>query len=152
VNDVLKRKRLRAWEAGADSFYASEHDRWYYVDDGKYREQAFDVIVDTTGFFPASDLLAPSGRYIMVGQPVPDADILLPNARHLFDGEGKTIKATQGGGFNPDKDIPRYVAMWRSGNLNLDGIITHYFNFEDINTAIETVKNGEAGRVMLRMP
>lgn len=149
--DILKRKRIRAWEVGADSFYASEHDRWYYADDGEYREQDFDVIVDTTGFFPASDLLAPSGRYIMLGQPAQHADILLPAARHLFDGEGKTIKATQGGGFQPDRDIPRYVRMWKSGHLKIDGIITHRFPFAQINEALDAVRSGGVGRAMLEM-
>lgn len=111
----------------------------------------YDVIVDTTGYFPAIDMLAPSGRYIMVGQPGPGASIQIANARHLFDGEGKSIKATQGGGFNPDRDIPRYLQMWKSGHLKLDGIITNQYPFERINEAIELVKSGNAGRVMLEM-
>lgn len=123
---------------------------------GGEANESFDVIVDTTGFphamSQAAQRLKSGGRFVMVGQPKDLDSVVLFNARHLFDGEGKTIKATQGGGFNPDKDISRYVAMWRSGHLNLDGIITHYSPFADINAAIETVKNGEAGRVMLRMP
>jgi S-(hydroxymethyl)glutathione dehydrogenase/alcohol dehydrogenase len=87
----------------------------------------------------------------MVGQPSPVAHLHLPNFRHLFDGEGKTIKATQGGQFNPDRDIPRYIQMWKSGVLRLDGIITHRFPFKQINDAIELAKSGNAGRVMLEM-
>jgi S-(hydroxymethyl)glutathione dehydrogenase/alcohol dehydrogenase len=115
----------------------------------------YDVIVDTTGNVDAVEsalpLLAPSGRMILVGQPKPGADLILHGARHLFDGEGKTLKATQGGGFVPDRDIPRYVSMWRSRHLKIDGIITHRYPFAQINEAIELVKSGNAGRVLLEM-
>jgi S-(hydroxymethyl)glutathione dehydrogenase/alcohol dehydrogenase len=115
----------------------------------------FDVIVDTTGSPEAIaetiPLLASGGRYVLVGQPKSDASIVLTTARHLFDGDGKRIIGTQGGQFNPEKDIPRYLRMWKSGHLKIDGIITNRFPFEKINEAIELVKSGNAGRVMLEM-
>jgi S-(hydroxymethyl)glutathione dehydrogenase/alcohol dehydrogenase len=119
---------------------------------GQYQ---FDVIVDTTGNVDAIEsalpMLAPSGRMILVGQPKPGADLILHGARHLFDGEGKTIKATQGGGFVPDRDIPRYVNMWRSRHLKIDGIITHRYPFAQINEALDAVRSGSAGRALLEM-
>lgn len=119
------------------------------------RGKGYDVIVDTTGssvvFEDTLRCLGPGGRYILVGQPKSGAVLQIANARHLFDGEGKTIKATQGGQFNPDRDIPRYIQMWKSGVLRLDGIITHRFPFARINDAIELAKSGNAGRVMLEM-
>lgn len=140
-SDVVKNKSHEAFKAGASQFYDSETDG---------EDEKFDVIVDTTGHFLASENLAPSGRYIMVGQPPNGAAIQISNAKHLFDGEGKTIKATQGGGFNPTKDIPRYVNAWRSGFLHLDGIVTHTLPLDEINTGIELVKSGGAGRVMIK--
>lgn len=116
--------------------------------------EKFDVIVDTTGnadaITEALRLLSPSGRFIMVGQP-PSTQLIPLHGKAMFDGEGKTIKATQGGQFNPDRDIPRYIQMWKSGVLRLDGIITHRFPFKQINDAIELAKSGNAGRVMLEM-
>lgn len=115
----------------------------------------YDVVVDTTGdpnsISNTVGLLGSSGRYIMVGQPPSNSTVNLFNARHLFDGEGKRIIATQGGQFNPDKDIPRYLAMWKSGHLRIDGIVTHRIPFAQINEAIELVKSGNAGRVVLEM-
>ncbi len=116
---------------------------------------SYDVIVDTTGspeaIRSAMSLLSSGGRFVMVGQPKPDTIVELLNARHLFDGEGKTIMTTQGGRFSPQHDIPRYVALWKAGLLNLDGIITHRIPLENINEGIELVKNGQAGRVMVVM-
>lgn len=118
-----------------------------------FKNDQFDVIVDTTGNPEAIantlPLLAPSGRYIMIGQPGPKQGVMMHGARHMFEGDGKTIKATQGGRFNPSIDIPRYVGLWRSGQLKLDGIITHRLSLDQINDGIELVKNGQAGRVII---
>lgn len=121
--------------------------------EGLLQQRAYDVIIDTTGSFSAVrdafPLLASGGRFIMVGQPKPGASMEIPNARDLFNGDGKRIIATQGGGFRPDRDVPKYIAMWRAGLLKADGLITHRFPLQDVNEAIAMVRNGQAGRVML---
>ncbi len=115
----------------------------------------FDVIVDTTGDPDAISetvlKLAPSGRYIFVGQPKPGAALVLHSARHIFEGEGKLFKATQAGGFSPDQDIPRYIAMHKSGHLKIDGIVTHRYALKDVNSALDAVRSGQAGRALLEM-
>ena len=93
--------------------------------------------------------LSPSGRYIMVGQPRPGSAISIVNAVHMFEGEGKTIKATQGGGFRPHLDIPRYVKLFQAGLLDISGIITNIISLSDINRGISLVRCGNAGRVMI---
>ena len=113
------------------------------------------MIVDTAGAADSMEatlpFLASGGRFIMVGQPRPNADVIMQKANHMFQGEGKTIKATQGGQFNPTKDIPRYVDLWESGRLKLAGLITHRLRLEDVNEGIELVRSGSAGRVLLEM-
>lgn len=115
----------------------------------------FDVVVDTTGnpqaISEGIERVKGGGTFVMVGQPAPSSDVTLRSARHLFDGEGKMIKATQGGQFNPDRDLPRYVNMWRSGHLKINGIITHRFPLSEINEAIATVQAGNAGRALIEM-
>lgn len=140
VTDVIEAKKAAARNAGADEFSCAP--------DGE-----FDVVVDTTGVPSAISYgltrLAPSGRFIMVGQPAPGADVVFPKARAMFDGEGCVIKATQGGGFVPHKDIPRYVALRQAGLLHLNGIITHNRSLHEINDAITLVRGGEAGRILI---
>lgn len=118
-------------------------------------KMGFDVIIDTAGAGASMEetlpMLASGGRYIMVGQPKPNSDVIMANARHMFDGEGKTIKATQGGKFNPTKDIPRYIDLYRTGRLKLAGLITHRIALEEINAGLELVRQGEAGRVLIEM-
>lgn len=151
LNCIRVAKMMGAGYVGAYDIHESKIQTsgadWKWV----HTSWEFDVIIDTTGTAPIIDRLAPSGRYILVGQPALGKDLTITAARHLFDGEGKMIKATQGGGFNPDRDISRYVQMWRSGHLKINGIITHRFPFSEINKAIETVQAGNAGRALLEM-
>lgn len=115
--------------------------------------KSFDVIVDTTGSVEALEATIPltNGRYIMVGQPKPGEDVKLLGAANMFFGEGKMIKATQGGKFDPMRDIPKYVAMWRAGLLDIDTMITHRIPLQDINAGIDMVRAGQAGRILVEM-
>ena len=114
-----------------------------------------DVIVDTTGNTDAISSTIPylsdKGRYVLVGQPKPGQIMNIPNANSLFGGNGKIIKATQGGKTSPNEDIARYVKLHKAGMLNIDDIITHEFSLDEINTAVETLRSGIAGRIMVRM-
>jgi S-(hydroxymethyl)glutathione dehydrogenase/alcohol dehydrogenase len=116
-------------------------------------DSKFDVIVDTTGMPAALErtipLLHDSGRYIMVGQPAPGTAVSLKDANHLFGGSGKLIRATQGGSFQPDKHMTRYIRLYQMGAIKLDELITHRFKLADVNKAIQVVRTGRAGRVIL---
>ena len=113
------------------------------------RLSEFDVIIDTTGQAPLIEYLAPSGRYIMVGQPAAH-DLLYIFGQRMFTGEGQKIEATQGGGFAPSKDIPRYVNLWRGGMLDdYKKLISHRVSLADINTGIDLMRTGKAARVMV---
>lgn len=113
----------------------------------------FDLILDTAGDAGAMETalghLAPSGRYVMIGQPKPGVPVCIKSARHMFEGEGKTIRATQAGGFRPDVDIPRYLKAAES--LFIHNLITHLFPLAGINDALDLVRAGEAGRVLIEM-
>ncbi len=146
ATDIHEKKDAAARAMGADLFSEKLTGR---------PSMRCDCILDTVGS-PASIVgafhhLAPSGRYILIGQPKPGATIELPNALQLFSGEGQTLRATQAGGFRPDRDIPRYLAMHSRGDLNIDGLISHRFPLKDINKAIEALKAGEASRILIEM-
>lgn len=146
VVDQHESKRPSAYQMGA---------RWFETKIG-HLPCGFDVIVDTTGnalaIRDSVKKLAPGGRYVLVGQPKPGELLELIDARHFFDGhEGKSLRATQGGRFQPHRDIPRYVAMHSAGLLKLDGLITHRIPLTEINAGLDLVRTGQAGRVMVTM-
>jgi Zn-dependent alcohol dehydrogenase len=113
----------------------------------------FDVVVDTTGV-PANiahayELCGEDGKIIMVGQPRRGEALTIPNIADHF--KGKTLMDTRGGSTNPNQDIPRYLGLYERGLLKLDELITHRFPLEEINNALDVVRRGEAGRVILEM-
>jgi S-(hydroxymethyl)glutathione dehydrogenase/alcohol dehydrogenase len=150
--DQHEEKRAHAAELGADWFYNTSEREWYK---DETLAEGVDVIIDTAGsakaMTQALPLLKPSGRYVMVGQPKPLEAVTMLGARHMFDGAGKTIKATQGGGFCPELDIPRYVRMYRTRQINMHGIITDRIPLDRINDGIALVSAGKAGRVLVEM-
>ncbi len=142
--DIHENKRRRAEVAGAEFVNLTTQSI-----SGK-----FDLILDTAGhpetMSSALGNLAPDGRYVMIGQPPPGSPVCISDARSLFYGaSGKTIRATQGGGFRPDLDVPRYLKAAES--LFIHNLATHRLPLEKINHAIDLVKQGEAGRVLIEM-
>ncbi len=111
------------------------------------------VIIETSGNKKSIEstlpLLAGGGRYIHVGQPKPGESIEITNALHLFGGEGKTIKATQGGQFSPEKDIRRYIQMYKTGKLDIKGLVSHRTKLDNINEAITMMHEGKAARILI---
>ena len=114
-----------------------------------------DVILDTTGvpevISKAFDKLAPSGRLIMVGQPAPGTDLNIFNPLSMFDGQGKSIRASQGGGTKPDEDIPRYIKLANREMLDFNTLHTDTFALDNINDAFDLLKTGNAGRIMIKI-
>ena len=118
-------------------------------------ENKLDVIIDTTGIpqviADAYNKLAPSGRLILVGQPAPGKSVELPNAVSMFDGTGKSVKATQGGGTIPHIDIPRYIDLASRGIISYEQLHTDTFTLDEINEAFDLLKSGSAGRIMIKI-
>ncbi|MSR70795.1 hypothetical protein EXS62_02030 [Candidatus Kaiserbacteria bacterium] len=112
-----------------------------------------DVIIDTSGAKRAIEttlpLLSGKGRFILLGQPKPGETIELTNAVHLFGGEGKSIKATQGGRFEPHEEIPRYLTLHKSGALQVEDLITHRVKLDGINEALDLLRSGKAARILI---
>ena len=151
--DIHEHKRAPTKALGADLYInAAEQD----IAETLKKElgvKEIDVIIETSGAKESIEttipLLSGTGRYIFVGQPKPGESIEITNALHLFGGEGKTLRATQGGRFSPGKEIPRYVKLHKANVLNISDIVTHRVKLDEINNAIELVRNGMAGRIMI---
>jgi S-(hydroxymethyl)glutathione dehydrogenase/alcohol dehydrogenase len=111
-----------------------------------------DVFVENTGQVRlielAFKLTAPQGRTILVGVPRHDQDITIHSLPLHF---GKVLTGCEGGHTYPTIDIPRYLRLYQKGKLQLDGQITHRFPLDEINKALDTVRNGDAGRCVITM-
>lgn len=153
--DVNEKKKDLAISAGVNCYIDASKESLSEAISKIVGKTGVDIVIDTSGHPPVIEemvqLLSDSGRVVLVGQPAPGKPITIHNAMNLFGGNGKMIKATQGGKTNPTYDIPRYARMQGAGVLNVDKIITHKFNLNSINEAFDVLRSGIAGRIMIEM-
>lgn len=153
--DVSEAKRETVTNLGATLFVNSKTESVKSILNNNLTNGAVDVIIDTTGvpsvIAELTRHLSNKGRLVLVGQPKPGEELVIPNGNTLFNGVGKVIKASQGGQTNPTEDIPRYVKLHKAGILNIDKIISHRFAFDRVNTAFDLLRTGTAGRIMIEI-
>ncbi len=114
-------------------------------------KRELDVFIDNTGIPKIIELgyeiTKPTGKVALVGVPMKDQNINIFSLPLHF---GKTIFGSHGGESNPNVDIPRYLNLIQEKNLQIEKLITGRFKLEEINKAIEFMKNGQsAGRIMI---
>jgi S-(hydroxymethyl)glutathione dehydrogenase/alcohol dehydrogenase len=113
-----------------------------------------DVVVENTGNISliesAYEMTKSQGKAILVGVPQVGHKASLFSLPLHF---GKVIKGSHGGDTHPERDIPRYVTLSKVGKLHLKDMITHRFEFSEINTALDMMRSGKiTGRCSLKMP
>lgn len=109
-----------------------------------------DNVIETTGaktvIETAYELTHPDGTCVLVGVPREKVSIFtLPI--HF----NKVLTGSHGGDAKPDRDIPRLMRLQDSGRLDLSKLITHEFELDQINEALDTVRSGQAGRVLVKV-
>ena len=88
------------------------------------------------------------GKVILAGvTPTSDKISIDPYPLHF----GKILTGTSGGFSNPDVDFDTFLNLYKSKKWKLDELITHRLKLEDINLAVEILKKGSAGRILIEM-
>lgn len=112
----------------------------------------FDVTVDLTGSAAvrevAYETTSNTGKTVFAGVPHHQERITIDSFPLHF---GRRIFGSHGGETKPDVDIPRYLKLYQSGKLSLKEQITHRFSLDDINQAVDVVKQGMAARCVISM-
>ena len=114
--------------------------------------QMLDVFIDNTGV-PAIielgyTLTHREGRVVLVGVPRRGNTVNLYSLPLHF---GKQLIGSQGGEALPQHDIPRYLRLQERGKLQLEQLVSAHYALEEINVAINAMRDGAtAGRVMIR--
>jgi S-(hydroxymethyl)glutathione dehydrogenase/alcohol dehydrogenase len=112
--------------------------------------EGVDKAVETTGVKNlielGYELTSKKGRCILVGVPRDKVEIYtLP--LHFE----KVLKGSEGGQCQPARDIPRLVRLAEAGRINYDGIVTDEFPLERINDALDLMRSGKSGRILLNI-
>ncbi len=110
------------------------------------------VVIEAVGHPAALEtaiaLTAPGGRTITVGLPPPDARISLSPLG--FVAEGRSLIGSYLGSSVPSRDIPRFVALWQSGRLPVESLVSSTIRLDEINEAMDKLADGTAVRQLIR--
>jgi len=98
-------------------------------------------------FVTAFGALRRGGRMASVGLVDPATPFSLDVAA-LVTG-AKTVSGSYMGSCNPQRDIPGFVAAYRTGRLPLDRLITHRLKLSGINIALERMAASQALRQIM---
>jgi S-(hydroxymethyl)glutathione dehydrogenase / alcohol dehydrogenase len=113
-------------------------------------EKGPDKVIETTGAKSvielAYDITHPDGACVLVG--VPNEKVTIYTLPIHFN---KVLTGSHGGDAVPHVDIPRLIRLNEAGRLSFSGLITHEFKLEEINKALDVVRSGTAGRVLLNI-
>jgi S-(hydroxymethyl)glutathione dehydrogenase/alcohol dehydrogenase len=109
-----------------------------------------DKVIETTGVKSvierAYELTHADGICVLVG--VPTEKVTLYTLPLHFN---KVLTGSHGGDAVPHVDIPRIIRLDRAGRVSFDGLVTHEFGLDEINVALDLVRSGNAGRVLINM-
>jgi len=107
-----------------------------------------DKVIETTGVKSvielAYNLTHADGTCVLVG--VPSEKVSIYTLPIHFN---KVLTGSHGGDCRPHVDIPRIIKLQEAGRVSFDGIITHEYSLQQINTALDVVRSGAAGRVLV---
>ncbi|WP_131742440.1 alcohol dehydrogenase catalytic domain-containing protein [Actinomadura roseirufa] len=107
-------------------------------------DYAFEVVGRSSAITTAWDAARRGGDVVVVGAGAADDEWTRNAFSLLFD--GKTLRPSPYGGSDLRRDIPRLVALWRSGKLDIDALISRRIGFEDLNDALRALRDGEVIR------
>jgi S-(hydroxymethyl)glutathione dehydrogenase / alcohol dehydrogenase len=109
-----------------------------------------DKVIETTGAKSvielAYDLTHPDGVCVLVG--VPSEKVTIYTLPLHFN---KVLTGSHGGDARPQIDIPRIIRLMRAGRISFDGIITDEYPLDEVNVALDKMRSGRSGRILLRI-
>jgi alcohol dehydrogenase len=141
--DRLDQKLAAARALGAQRAYTPQHA----IDEGIRTPVVIEAAGQPAALQTAIALTAPGGRTITVGLPPPEARISVSPLG--FVAEGRSLIGSYLGSAVPTRDIPRFVALWRSGRLPVQALVSGTIALDDINEAMDHLADGVAVRQLV---
>lgn len=150
VADVNKEKLQKALDLGAhiaiDTTEENALEKLRDLTDG-----GVDVGLEFAGVVPALEFTynatARGGRTVTAGLPHPSKTMQLTPVKLVA--EERTLQGSYIGSCIPSRDIPAYIALYQSGRLPVNKLMTHKLQLEQINEGFERLAKGEAIRQIL---
>jgi len=148
--DMLEEKFALARDLGAtDCFLATEEgvvDKIKEATDGGVH-YVFEMSGAKSAMKTAMDILRPRGEVIGVGLGAFDDPYQYNHAGLVA--EEKAIRGCFMGSCVPERDIPRYVELFTSGQLPVDRLRSESIGFDGLNRAFDKLASGQVVRQIL---
>ncbi|EHR69602.1 Zn-dependent alcohol dehydrogenase, class III [Burkholderiales bacterium JOSHI_001] len=107
-----------------------------------------DFAFEMAGAIPAMELAwritRRGGSTITAGLPHPDKRFALPPVQMVA--EERTLRGSYIGSAVPQRDIPRYIALYRAGKLPVNRLMGEQLALDDINRGFDRLATGQAMR------
>lgn len=151
--DIFNHKLELARSLGAtDTINCKEQDVASYISEATHKA-GLDYAIEASGNSDAMELAfqsvrAGGGLCVLAGN-LPAGKTISIDPLDLI--RGKRIIGTWGGETQPDKDIPIYLDLYRTGKLKLSSLITQTYKLGEINEALEELEQGKLGRGLIEM-
>jgi alcohol dehydrogenase len=146
--DPVAAKRALALELGATAAFAPEEAEQAIKDLTRGgAEVGFEAAGVPAVLEAAFRATRRGGTTVAMGLPHPSRMLSLPAL--AFAGEGRTLAGSYMGSAAPQRDVPRYVALWKAGRMPVDRLQSATLPLERINDAFEALASGVAVRQVL---
>ena len=110
-------------------------------------DYAFEAIGLPVTMRAAYDAVRRGGTACVIGVGAMDKEVSF-NGFEIFFSE-KNFMGSYYGSVDVRSDFHRLLSLWKSGQLNLDGMITNRMNISEINEAFDIMRRGEAIRTVI---
>jgi Zn-dependent alcohol dehydrogenase len=146
--DPVPAKRALALELGATAVFAPEEAEKGVKDlTGGGAEVTFEAAGVPAVLEAAFRAARRGGKTVAMGLPHPSRTVTLPAL--AFAGLGQSLVGSYMGSAAPQRDIPRYLALWKAGRMPVDRLQSAALPLEKINEAFENLAAGVAVRQVL---
>jgi S-(hydroxymethyl)glutathione dehydrogenase/alcohol dehydrogenase len=95
----------------------------------------------------AYDLARPEGTVVLIGMPDFSESFTLSAAAAVFS--GKRLMGTAVGGAQVLRDIPRFIQLAETGQLDLASLVTHRISLDEVNLGIEAMRGTDGVRTVI---
>ncbi|HHW7568418.1 TPA: zinc-binding alcohol dehydrogenase family protein [Mannheimia haemolytica] len=137
ITDIFEERLSLAREMGATkAINVKDIDLKQAVSEFTDNEGAhvvIDAVCSPQSILDALDIVAPSGRFVVLGTGATPSEI----PQVAFTKKGINVFGTR---LN-NKRFPEVIALFESGKITPEKMITHTYKFEDIEKAFDVIKN-----------
>ena len=148
--DPLANKRELAIKFGATQALEPSENLTEVIQattEGHLADFAFVSTAAASAISMAMSLLSPMGALVLVGMP--EDGVKTEFDPGLLAARNQRILGSKMGTSRPHADIPKMVDLWRDGKLDLENMVSSTHPLENINDALNEMRNGSVIRAVV---